>query len=384
MAGRERAVKRQVLSREEKAELLKKTDGKCAHCGVGLTPVTCTVDHAIPLGKGGNNHEFNLVPLCRDCNEDKNDIVMEPATYFKYLNESALSSLTSLYDLYCENITWLYTKNYTREDKTLMHYLSVYHTHRMYAHSRKSDARIADVLVQTATLEKATYADLDKILEYIIKYQKKMGLEYDYIKDRLSEYFDDGCIYMLVRAGEILGVFPVKISYVYYPDTEGYTFQFAGIPCVYQRDEYVPLVARCIRTICEGVALSNKQKAVTFHISVPKKDEFAAYVISVLSRYGTAWISDDSDDTWMDVGIINYYNVAAGEIKKGTVDIPGVIKSSSAHMVKIFNLRADRRSPKEKSDDHHKQQSLSNQKAKELRRVHRAHIDEYDERYYRC
>lgn len=41
--------------------------GLCAYCGAAAT----TVDHVWPLGRGGPEHESNLVPACRACNQSK-------------------------------------------------------------------------------------------------------------------------------------------------------------------------------------------------------------------------------------------------------------------------------------------------------------------------
>lgn len=37
----------------------------CQHCG---TTEQITIDHIIPITKGGTNHIDNLQPLCRSCN----------------------------------------------------------------------------------------------------------------------------------------------------------------------------------------------------------------------------------------------------------------------------------------------------------------------------
>ena len=43
----------------------------CAHCG---TPSNLTIDHIIPLGKGGTNTQDNLQMLCYSCNTLKADM----------------------------------------------------------------------------------------------------------------------------------------------------------------------------------------------------------------------------------------------------------------------------------------------------------------------
>lgn len=42
---------------------------RCTYCGGGCE----TVDHVVPLARGGTNYEGNLVPACRRCNSSKAD-----------------------------------------------------------------------------------------------------------------------------------------------------------------------------------------------------------------------------------------------------------------------------------------------------------------------
>lgn len=68
------------LKRErEKARELKKTTwwgnqlskGICHYCGGKFKPAQLTMDHVIPLARGGTSAKGNLVPACRSCNENK-------------------------------------------------------------------------------------------------------------------------------------------------------------------------------------------------------------------------------------------------------------------------------------------------------------------------
>ena len=48
---------------------------QCVYCGKGLTRANqdFTVDHIIPLSKGGGNGLWNLAPCCFNCNQSKKD-----------------------------------------------------------------------------------------------------------------------------------------------------------------------------------------------------------------------------------------------------------------------------------------------------------------------
>ena len=82
--------KRKPFSKEEKQLILQKTDGKCAHCGKTLTMETATIDHLIPLHKGGLNDEFNLIAMCYDCNQAKSNYVYHILDYCYHINPKYL------------------------------------------------------------------------------------------------------------------------------------------------------------------------------------------------------------------------------------------------------------------------------------------------------
>ena len=82
--------KRKPFSKEEKQLILQKTDGKCAHCGKALTMETATIDHLIPLHKGGLNDEFNLIAMCYDCNQAKSNYVYHILDYCHHINPKYL------------------------------------------------------------------------------------------------------------------------------------------------------------------------------------------------------------------------------------------------------------------------------------------------------
>ena len=44
---------------------------KCRYCGIQLDERTVTIDHAIPLSRGGSSWTSNLLPACKKCNSSK-------------------------------------------------------------------------------------------------------------------------------------------------------------------------------------------------------------------------------------------------------------------------------------------------------------------------
>lgn len=57
-----------VYNRKEWQEVLTKYGNKCLCCG---STEKITLDHIIPLSKGGTNTIENLQPLCSRCNRKK-------------------------------------------------------------------------------------------------------------------------------------------------------------------------------------------------------------------------------------------------------------------------------------------------------------------------
>jgi 5-methylcytosine-specific restriction protein A len=49
----------------------KLTEGRCYHCGGTFSPQLLTMDHLIPVVRGGHSDKNNLVTSCKDCNSKK-------------------------------------------------------------------------------------------------------------------------------------------------------------------------------------------------------------------------------------------------------------------------------------------------------------------------
>ena len=45
--------------------------GKCHYCGRTFKPSELTMDHVIPVARGGKSDRHNVVPCCKECNSAK-------------------------------------------------------------------------------------------------------------------------------------------------------------------------------------------------------------------------------------------------------------------------------------------------------------------------
>jgi 5-methylcytosine-specific restriction endonuclease McrA len=55
-------------------DVIVKAWGRCAYCGA--TGCKLTIDHVIPISKGGVHAAHNVVPACKPCNDSKKDSIL--------------------------------------------------------------------------------------------------------------------------------------------------------------------------------------------------------------------------------------------------------------------------------------------------------------------
>jgi len=57
--------------------------GICHYCGSKVAPAELTLDHIVPLVRGGHSTKGNCVPACKECNNRKKDLL--PVEWEEYL-----------------------------------------------------------------------------------------------------------------------------------------------------------------------------------------------------------------------------------------------------------------------------------------------------------
>ena len=188
--------KRRSYTREEKELILGKTNGRCAHCGKKLSIKTMEKDHSIPWSKGGPSDIENIVPLCKECNKKKADIVYEPVKYMKYLKKPYIDNMQRFFKRYLEDVEYLSLDNFLEVDVTEFEIkvpIVCGKGKSMYIKRKNS-------------FSKALYYELDEIYRFLLNYNSvysMVGMYHtnvsystpeEYIKLLISYFFTSGCI----------------------------------------------------------------------------------------------------------------------------------------------------------------------------------------------
>lgn len=103
-------IKRKHFSDAERKEIYNRADGYCQLCGRKITISNFTVDHIVPLGRGGNNDMSNVQAVCKVCNQFKANIF--PEQFIDRITEIFMFQMEKQYG---DNPTWKMARNMLME-----------------------------------------------------------------------------------------------------------------------------------------------------------------------------------------------------------------------------------------------------------------------------
>lgn len=83
------------ITKEQYYEILEYFGYKCAYCGCDLDSDNRTLDHVIPLSKGGAVDPWCIVPCCGSCNSSKKD-----KNYLLWLDEKEMVDIEKIEKIY--------------------------------------------------------------------------------------------------------------------------------------------------------------------------------------------------------------------------------------------------------------------------------------------
>ena len=174
---RTKIEQRKLFAVEEKQKMLNKSKGVCSHCGKKVKiGENFTVEHVVPLSEGGTNDEDNLVALCADCNLEKQSIVFDIDTYYKYLSKPAKKTVKEYFDKWLSQFECISATNLCSVDR--VNFTEYIATNR------------GKPIKKPSFICKAIYSDLDELYEMLLQHGVKDAKKY------ISFYFENGCIYI--------------------------------------------------------------------------------------------------------------------------------------------------------------------------------------------
>lgn len=59
--------------------------GRCHYCHQSFPPKELTMDHIVPIARGGKTTKGNVVPCCKECNNHKKQLL--PIEWEAYLSQ---------------------------------------------------------------------------------------------------------------------------------------------------------------------------------------------------------------------------------------------------------------------------------------------------------
>ncbi len=82
---------KEIKEEKQKARALRQTtwwkrklaEGKCEYCGEKFPPSELTMDHIVPVARGGKSVKNNIATACKECNNKKKYLL--PMEWDEYL-----------------------------------------------------------------------------------------------------------------------------------------------------------------------------------------------------------------------------------------------------------------------------------------------------------
>ena len=220
----QRFYDREKLTYDEKADICRKSDNRCCHCGeIKFLGYGATIDHFVPLNKGGSNQSLNLIMLCEDCNHEKDNKLVD-VSYIPYLKEPYK---TQLHD-YVTNYAGLF--DYLSRNRLFM-----FDEYEISLNCTPNNKYIKNknAFCIKYKIKLATWNDYDKICAYYESYARKYGHFYskEAVEQQISFWMAFGSIYYIERKGQISVMTACTIRHVL-P-----AFRYHGIP--YELNMYI-------------------------------------------------------------------------------------------------------------------------------------------------
>ena len=195
-------MERDSLDEDTRRRIARKSNDKCCHCGKTVfLHYGATVDHFIPLSKGGTNRDINLIMLCDDCNQTKNNRILAPENYLKYLPDEHFKPLNDYFESYIHSFEYIERQNILACDEYIINMYTQITSNRKI-HGKRPIPKLS---VSFKRVMPNDDEEFEKVYEYFVRYLKRtdhLDGEED-ARNNLKFWQRFGCIYYAEMNGEI-------------------------------------------------------------------------------------------------------------------------------------------------------------------------------------
>lgn len=224
---RHQEVEREVITDDVKARIQAKSDDKCVWCGKKVfLGYKGTIDHFVPLKKGGTNEEVNLVLMCSDCNQKKGSRIFPINVAATHLKEQYYDELGNYFEAFTKKYKYISRGNLMASDVYEMVYIPTPLENVQYKFNKKHKNINLKSRGGRSLLKRAYPDDQDRIVEYYTKYLKKYDLldSPEAARENIKFWFRFGCIYYIERNNEIYLIACVTVNNNGYINFDMFTY----------------------------------------------------------------------------------------------------------------------------------------------------------------
>ena len=253
---------REPFTEAQKEFIASKSNHCCAWCGKKVYfKYGATIDHFVPLKKGGTNDPQNLVMMCEDCNKKKSSLIIPPDLGAKHLTEQYKEELDEWFDQYLDTYDYFSRGNYLACD---VYEVQLYIEEVAQAfHRSKRHKNFFEKQCIACLLQRAYPDDEERVLQYYRKYLEKYKIPHsdEATLQNIQFWMRFGSLYFIERNGEIQLLMSITMNKNKFLSVNLFTYYSNSLA----------------QTMCQGV-IHHVLKTVAVEQNIPKLHIFLCMV----------------------------------------------------------------------------------------------------------
>ena len=265
---RQKTEDRIVFDYDDKEIISRKSDHRCCHCGKKVfVNYGATVDHYVPISKGGTNDSVNLIMLCDKCNQTKKNLIIPPKNYIQYLDEKYIGGLQKYFDDYVQKYDYISRQNLLSYDVHKMSWQDILDKSDVDSSAicrqiirRKFESRNNEIWLKRATID-----DIPNLTYYYERFNRKFKQFYkkQEIDLIIRFWYQFGCIYYLEMDNEIVTMISVTVMNIVDKNSKKKSkypakfFSLSIFPYYDRLEEFIIMMA-LMRTIINEIGETQK------------------------------------------------------------------------------------------------------------------------------